>query len=372
MARRVDDTALSQSRTLASTSRRTATDRRANVARFLRLFFGFYYGMRPSDIHRLTWDSIFRDETGSWRLEYVPHKTERVTRGRKVSCKIPQSLMVRLTPLIGLYDKTYVIPRNEKMRRKSTYGLYANAHGRLEDWVNAFMRTEVGVKGQMGSYLLRRDCSKHTIETEGLHPLHGPLQGQGQERVNHTSLTGTNQKDRLVLEDKGMRYSYGKKPVTTWEASKRETKIRLPRGLRSLPACLKFDITESASDMAQVRQFFAQRFVDYISGILKMKSVEVVVYDEPRPVQDLKDGETLQTEAQYRFDGANLPKKIEIWNRTAGKKERISNQVFYAALIHEFIHHYDVCKLLFENTPHTPGFFRRIDALDALMTPDVV
>lgn len=169
-----------------------------------------------------------------------------------------------------------------------------------------------------------------------------------------------------------MRYSYGKKPVTTWEASKRETKIRLPRGLKRLPACLKFEITEAASDMAQVRQFFAQRFVDYISNVLKMKSVPVKVYDDPRPVQDLKDGDTLQTEGQYRFDGANQPTCIEIWNRTSVKKDRISNQVFYTTLIHEFIHHYDICKLLFENTPHTPGFFKRIDALDALLAPDVV
>ena len=169
-----------------------------------------------------------------------------------------------------------------------------------------------------------------------------------------------------------MRYSYGKNPVTTWEASKRETCIRLPRGLKRLPACLKFEITESASDIAQVRQFFAQRFVDYISQTLKMKSVQVKVYDAPRPVQDLKDGEILQTEGQYRFDGANKPICIEIWNQTAVKKNRISNQVFYATLIHEFIHHYDICKLLFENTPHTPGFYKRIDALDSLLKPDVV
>ena len=57
---------------------------------------------------------------------------------------------------------------NEKIRRKPTGGLYANARGRLEDWVNSFMHNDVGVKDQMNSYLLRRDCSKFTIEHEGV------------------------------------------------------------------------------------------------------------------------------------------------------------------------------------------------------------
>lgn len=160
-----------------------------------------------------------------------------------------------------------------------------------------------------------------------------------------------------------MRYSYGPGKVTTQFASNKEKTIR---DIDSLPIELKDNILKSASATAKYRQYLAQRFVDVICERLKIKTVKVRVYEKPRPTSNNPDGSYCQTEGQYRYAGANEPRLLEIWNKTAFKKSSVSNKMFYEALIHEFIHHYDICKLWFETTPHTKGFFKRIEVLDSL------
>ena len=157
-----------------------------------------------------------------------------------------------------------------------------------------------------------------------------------------------------------MRYDYGKGKVTAYYASNHEPEIR---GVDTLPKELKEDILGCKSKSAK---YLAQRFIDIICGKMGIKSVKVKVHDKPRPQSEDKDGNSCQLYGQYVFDGADSPIKLEIWNRTAVKKDRIPNGSFLDTLKHEFIHHYDVCMLQFETSPHTKGFFRRIKKLDEL------
>jgi hypothetical protein len=63
--------------------------------------------------------------------------------------------------------------------------------------------------------------------------------------------------------------------------------------------------------------------------------------------------------------------KIRVWMRTAVLGKVTSYRGLLNTLLHEFCHHLDVRQLGFPDTPHTRGFFTRIDALYhlALDTP---
>lgn len=162
-----------------------------------------------------------------------------------------------------------------------------------------------------------------------------------------------------------MRFDYGKTPITAYQASNRELEIR---GVDTLPKSIKDDIIGCKSKSAEYRQYLAQRFVDVICGKLGIKSVKVRVYDMPRPKSKEKDGNFSQIYGMYSFEGANSPVELEIWNKNLLKGGRITNGAFLETLEHEFIHHYDICYLEFETSPHTKGFFRRIRRLDRMLS----
>jgi hypothetical protein len=62
---------------------------------------------------------------------------------------------------------------------------------------------------------------------------------------------------------------------------------------------------------------------------------------------------------------------IRVWMRTAIRGKVTSHRGLLNTLIHEFCHHLDVAQLGYPDTPHTRGFYTRIDALyhHALGTP---
>jgi hypothetical protein len=80
-------------------------------------------------------------------------------------------------------------------------------------------------------------------------------------------------------------------------------------------------------------------------------------------------------EGQYSYElfGDYTPAtaKIRVWMRTAVLGKVTSFRGLLNTLLHEFCHHLDVRQLGYPDTPHTRGFFTRIDALYhlALATP---
>jgi len=69
----------------------------------------------------------------------------------------------------------------------------------------------------------------------------------------------------------------------------------------------------------------------------------------------------------YSFSSA----RIRVWMRTAVHGRVTSYKGFLNTLLHEYCHHLDVKGLGFEDTPHTRGFYGRVDDLyhAALGTP---
>lgn len=140
----------------------------ADRRRFVWMWFALYFGVRPADICRLKWSCIKDDPDGGKRLEYVPHKTDGKTGGRAAVGRIHPKLMRWIEPFVGAADE-YVIPRKSEHAGPGAikHGVYSGTHASLHSWVNRFMRVRVGVKGHMAGYLLRRDCSKWTLEHKG-------------------------------------------------------------------------------------------------------------------------------------------------------------------------------------------------------------
>jgi hypothetical protein len=75
----------------------------------------------------------------------------------------------------------------------------------------------------------------------------------------------------------------------------------------------------------------------------------------------------------YELFGDYSPdaQRIRIWTRTARLGRVTSSRGLLSTVLHEFCHHLDVRKLGIPSTPHTRGFFHRIDDLYhlALNTP---
>ncbi len=75
----------------------------------------------------------------------------------------------------------------------------------------------------------------------------------------------------------------------------------------------------------------------------------------------------------YQLFGDYTPstQRIRVWMRTAIRERVSSPKAFLNTLLHEFCHHLDATRLGVPDSPHTRGFFQRIDHLYhlALATP---
>lgn len=135
--------------------------------RYMRLFFGLYFGCRPCDIHNLKWDCIKRDPLGGYYLEYVPTKTARKTNERPAGGPIHHTLMSELMPIIGKHGEYILVHRPRMGRGNNKNNRYVRGFNTLEHWFSGFMRKEVGVKGFSTTYVCRKDCAKYNTERHG-------------------------------------------------------------------------------------------------------------------------------------------------------------------------------------------------------------
>lgn len=99
-------------------------------------------------------------------------------------------------------------------------------------------------------------------------------------------------------------------------------------------------------------------------------------YAVPRPtlaVLGVRPHQVIEGTLSYELFGDYAPgsQRIRVWMRTAVLGKVTSHRGLLNTLVHEFCHHLDVRRLGFSDTPHTRGFFTRIDALYhlALATP---
>jgi hypothetical protein len=86
-----------------------------------------------------------------------------------------------------------------------------------------------------------------------------------------------------------------------------------------------------------------------------------------RPLTLIQETLSYELFGDYAFE----TEKIRVWMRTAVLGKVTSHRGLLNTLLHEFCHHLDVKALRLPDTPHTRGFFARVDDLYhlALATP---
>ncbi len=112
-----------------------------------------------------------------------------------------------------------------------------------------------------------------------------------------------------------------------------------------------------ASTSANEREALGQKLLDNICGSLKIPRARLRVYEERQP-HKLRGGKLA-----YKLYGVYYCENamIEIANLTSIRKQVVAGKTFMDTLIHELMHHIDRKFLRIPSTPHSPGFYARIE-----------
>lgn len=106
---------------------------------------------------------------------------------------------------------------------------------------------------------------------------------------------------------------------------------------------------------ARERQRISEDLLDELCDAAKIDIVEVKVSDINQK-HSRKGGKIVMR--QYGFYDPNK-KEIHITNRTAARGQILAPKSFIDTVLHEWVHHYDCCKLKL-NSVHTKGFYSRL------------
>ncbi|MDA1001248.1 MAG: hypothetical protein O2807_12140 [bacterium] len=120
-----------------------------------------------------------------------------------------------------------------------------------------------------------------------------------------------------------------------------------------------------ATESPEKRQEISQSLLDALSRNFKVPLVRVRVDHKPQP-HKMHAGRLAYKEygAYYLEDEV-----IRIANLTAVKGKVVAGKTFLDTLIHEYMHHLDRKLLGIPSTPHSAGFYRRIEILKGQLMP---
>ncbi len=131
---------------------------------------------------------------------------------------------------------------------------------------------------------------------------------------------------------------------------------QLRAAVKALPAALE------AGEQARVAAL-SQAIVNHICWQLRVRTVQVRVHGT-RPSN--QKGELHGLYTQYGGGGKN--DSIQVWMRTAKRKQTVAFRTFLRTLLHEVCHHLDYTYFHFRESYHTEGFFQRESSLFRRLT----
>ena len=126
---------------------------------------------------------------------------------------------------------------------------------------------------------------------------------------------------------------------------------QLRAAVKALPAAL------AAEEQTRVAAL-SQTIVNHICWQLRVRTVQVRVHGT-RPSN--RQGELHGLYTQY--SGGSKNDSIQVWMRTAKRKQTVAFRTFLRTLLHEVCHHLDYTYFHFRESYHTEGFFRRESSL---------
>ena len=130
---------------------------------------------------------------------------------------------------------------------------------------------------------------------------------------------------------------------------------QLRAAVKALPAALV------AEEQARVAAL-SQTIVNHICWRLNVRTVQVRVHGT-RPSN--RQGELHGLYTQY--SGGSKNDSIQVWMRTAKRKQTVAFRTFLRTLLHEICHHLDYTYFHFRESYHTEGFFQRESSLFRLL-----
>ena len=117
----------------------------------------------------------------------------------------------------------------------------------------------------------------------------------------------------------------------------------------------------AAEEQARVAAL-SQTIVNHICWQLNIRTVQVRVHGI-RPSN--RQGELHGLYTQY--GGGSKNDSIQVWMRTAKRKQTVAFRTFLRTLLHEVCHHLDYTYFHFRESYHTEGFFQRESSLFRLL-----
>ena len=107
------------------------------------------------------------------------------------------------------------------------------------------------------------------------------------------------------------------------------------------------------------REKNAKKLIDYLCDKFKIPHCYVIISNK-RQNHVTRNGKLIKKVYGRYMINLNT---IEIFNLTAMTRKPVAIKTMYDTLLHEFMHHYDMAKLKFAESPHTKGFYARISDL---------
>ncbi len=114
-----------------------------------------------------------------------------------------------------------------------------------------------------------------------------------------------------------------------------------------------------ASDRASLREAYGQRLLNFMCERLRIPPARLRVQDVHQPHKKQSGRLAYKEYGAYYLD----EQVIVIANLTAVRGKVVAGKTFFDTLIHEFMHHLDRTYLQISSTPHSAGFYNRIDDL---------
>lgn len=142
-----------------------------------------------------------------------------------------------------------------------------------------------------------------------------------------------------------------------YELSDARTTLPLPRAEPLQAATRELGVALASEKAAAVKKA-GVLLLGELARFYEVSQPKLVVLGA-RPLTVIEESWSYELFGDYAFES----ERIRVWMRTAVLGKVTSHRGLLNTLLHEFCHHLDVKALDLGDTPHTRGFFARVDDL---------
>ena len=160
----------------------------------------------------------------------------------------------------------------------------------------------------------------------------------------------------------GYYHQLNAKAQRIYRASDKVSEFQLPNASAVQPVVQKiFEALEAGSHLRT--QKWTQRMLNILTNQLRIRPIRLELLDI-RPSNPRMELYGLY----YPTEGRQRP-RMQLWMRTAKRRQVVAFRPFIRTLLHEFCHHLDYDCLGLKDSFHTQGFYQRESSLVSQVLP---